>query len=264
MIERLWVLGAADPEMNAIHGLLTITNETFTYAMKFGKRVNSFNAYKADQINAIAKQYIFVECSAKLPDTIYTTLKIDHHHEGDPGYAMHPSNYMLGSSLGQVLLTLGLSGKFISINDNIQMTAAADHCLYAAYQGQCPGVDPEKLKEWRMKSRSEYQNRSINSIRADVFKAKEAFKTTSFIQFKGTDSKWYDVYLFETTMPELPEAAAQLGKAFTTTLQSGHKRKEVLMSAPAPLVEAWMLHKQHILKGVYGCPMRGYAGGYCY
>jgi hypothetical protein len=30
------------------------------------------------------------------------------------------------------------------------LAAAADHCLAAAYRGECPGVDPDALMRWRV------------------------------------------------------------------------------------------------------------------
>jgi hypothetical protein len=33
------------------------------------------------------------------------------------------------------------------------LVAAADHCLAAAYRGECPGVDPDALMRWRVETR---------------------------------------------------------------------------------------------------------------
>ena len=40
-------------------------------------------------------------------------------------------------------------------------SAAADHCLGAAYQGLCPGVDPDELMQWRVESRAKFQDREV-------------------------------------------------------------------------------------------------------
>lgn len=40
----------------------------------------------------------------------------------------------------------------LRIPRGLLFTAAADHCLAAAYAGQCPGVDPDALLEWQLTS----------------------------------------------------------------------------------------------------------------
>jgi len=40
--------------------------------------------------------------------------------------------------------------------NDIVLTAAADHCLGAAYRGECPGVDPDALMRWRAESRARF------------------------------------------------------------------------------------------------------------
>lgn len=42
-------------------------------------------------------------------------------------------------------VTVGDGYSIISIPSDIVYTAAADHCLAAAYRGECPGVDPDTL-----------------------------------------------------------------------------------------------------------------------
>lgn len=49
--------------------------------------------------------------------------------------------------------------RFIAIPFNLVLAAAADHCLGAAYQGKCPGIDPEILMAWRIKTKAKHQNR---------------------------------------------------------------------------------------------------------
>lgn len=48
MNKRLWILGASDPEMQAIESILTEAGEDFRYALDYeGKRVHAGNAYSA-------------------------------------------------------------------------------------------------------------------------------------------------------------------------------------------------------------------------
>lgn len=120
----------------------------------------------------------------------------DHHRLGDPGYGRPPSEFLAASSLGQVITWLarmdalpaaifgrvGATGSAARIAATISyhhyvgawcvvdrhrtacviphhlvLTAAADHCLGAAYRGECPGVDPDELMRWRVESRAKFQ-----------------------------------------------------------------------------------------------------------
>src|SRR5690606_24433639 len=47
----------------------------------------------------------------------------------------------------------------VVIPDDLVYTAAADHCLGAAYRGECPGVDPDALMHWRVAQRATFQGR---------------------------------------------------------------------------------------------------------
>ena len=102
---------------------------------------------------------------------------INHHRPEDVGYGLPPEQYWSASSLGQVINTLrcpprGLqivSKNNLDVNVVIQPRlwllehiAAADHCLRAAYKGQCPGILPVSLRMWRLMSSSKQQNLSID------------------------------------------------------------------------------------------------------
>src|SRR5690606_22285652 len=45
--------------------------------------------------------------------------------------------------------------------------AAADHCLAAAYRGECPGVDPDALMRWRVAVRAAHQGRPVDELLDD-------------------------------------------------------------------------------------------------
>src|SRR5690606_33702597 len=62
----------------------------------------------------------------------------------------------------------------VAIPDDLVLAAAADHCLGAAYAGQCPGVDPDELMRWRAESRAKFQGRPVDEVLADVERAREA------------------------------------------------------------------------------------------
>jgi hypothetical protein len=195
-INRVWVLGAPDPEMEMIEKLLRDCGETVVHATTpDGQRVRTETAYRcpAPEVPEGATVYA-VECIDVLPDG---WVRIDHHRPGDPGYGRPPSEFLAASSLGQVIAELarlgrlpqswetsgapegfdrergiiqhwhdghrrylcstvvsiaygetgdasygGDGGSLATIPHDLVLTAAADHCLGAAYRGECPGVDP--------------------------------------------------------------------------------------------------------------------------
>lgn len=118
MANRLWVLGAADPELVAIEGLLTAANERFVYAVgSDGKRVHPGNAYKAEWPKEGDGATLFVvECGFASPEdgslsNFSGLVVIDHHRPGDPGYGRKPEEFLRASSLGQVIQHLASLGK---------------------------------------------------------------------------------------------------------------------------------------------------------
>ena len=88
------------------------------HAAKGRRRCTPKTAYQADAVvrvdlevprpallppNALA---VFVECRLRGREPVAC---VDHHHPGDAGYSAAPHDYMLGSSLGQVLTLLDAS-----------------------------------------------------------------------------------------------------------------------------------------------------------
>ena len=61
------------------------------------------------------------------------------------------------------------------------LAAAADHCLAAAYRGECPGVDPDALMRWRVESRAQWQRRPVEAVLADVERAREALRSAPVV-----------------------------------------------------------------------------------
>src|SRR5690606_30679244 len=59
------------------------------------------------------------------------------------------------------------------VNDWVLYTAAADHCLGAAYRGECPGVDPDALLRWRVEQRARFQGRNAEQILEDIERARD-------------------------------------------------------------------------------------------
>jgi hypothetical protein len=275
MVSRIWILGAPDPEMNAIEKILKHCLEPYVYTCKDGKRVHAGIAYEANTVSdyirtVTAKEINFVECSF-LSGTILDSVSksgiiqiFDHHREGDFGFRQPPSFSYAASSIGQVLVWLQRNYE-LPFNEKewqeFRMIAAADHCLMAAYQGKCPGVDPNLLMEWRIRSKAKYQHKSVEYILRNVCRAMNILRREQFTKVIIADEIVAD--FGNSTIPELPEAAAREGIAFLATVTDADGRKKrVLQCASEQVIDAWMSDMQDKLVDIYGDPVRGFCGGY--
>lgn len=225
MTDRVWILGAADPEMELIEQLLRECGETSVYATdERGERVRGGTAYKARaEIPAGVRRVYLVECDVpEIPDGVERVV-IDHHRPGDQGYGKGPRDFLEASSIGQAVRRLGQVAEYPDewervavarhphwcgaierqgdrfvvrtvardgdpgaddddaatacvIPRELVLAAAADHCLGAAYRGECPGVDPDELMRWRAESRARFQKRDVNYLLADIERARQALR----------------------------------------------------------------------------------------
>jgi hypothetical protein len=121
---------------------------------------------------------------------------------------------MSASSIGQVIDLLAQFGRIppewpSGPSAEILLTAAADHCLGAAYAGRCPGVDPDALLHWRAASRAAFQGRPIEAVLADVETSRAALREAPMIclevEVEGRN------LLDHGKLPELPDAQARSG-----------------------------------------------------
>lgn len=193
-------------------------------------------------------------------------VRCDHHRPGDPGYGRPPADYFAASSLGQVLRHLAATHHpaVAARLDDAVFVAAADHCLAAAYRGECPGVDPDALMRWRVDSRAAHQGRTAEAVLADVEAARAILRDA--VWHRGDEGKvrlpWAD--LRGRYVPELPEAAAREGIPFVAdAFSEDGRRKIVLQCAPPDLVARFLAGA--LIPGLvdlYGDPARGFAGGY--
>jgi len=248
-----FVLGARDPEMIEIAGVLEAQGIGYTPA-KFGRLpVRSSDAYRATSVHGLIPRHarrIFVECDVfgLTPDEV-----CDHHSPGDSGYGLPPEQYLQGSSLGQVLDLLRLKP-----SAEQRITAAADHCLRHAYEGRCPGVDPSDLAAWRERSRADARGITVKEIQHRIEFATDALQSAPRIHVAGEEIAWFPL---SSPLPsEVAEASARLGTAFCYVKRDGDRRKGGIMSATPHVIRAWM--RECGLKHVYGDPARGFAGGY--
>jgi hypothetical protein len=168
---------------------------------------------------------------------------------------------------------LGDCGKYLHIwsgnlpyrelADEILLAAAADHCLAAAYRGECPGVDPDRLMRWRAESRAKFQGRPVEAVLADVERAREALRAAPEIDLTPSitarDMRGQKIQ-------ELPEASAREGLCFIADGLPGRDGlvKVVCQSGTPEQIRAFMeaWGPAEGLQDIYGDPARGFAGGY--
>jgi hypothetical protein len=213
----MWVLGASDPEMQAIEALLRlhVPADRIEYARDSqGTRVHPGNAYKARRASVSAYVdtiYVHVECEPE-PTYEHSSLVCDHHRDGDPGHGKGPGDFLAASTLGQVVALLvqtgvrlgwperhdicELPGMFffresqwwvggwqgdhvLAVPTDLVLCAAADHCCGSAYKGLCTGVDPDELMAWRVKSKAAFQRRSPAEVMAFVAAAQHELRSAS-------------------------------------------------------------------------------------
>jgi hypothetical protein len=248
---RIFILGANDPEMREIVRVLEDAGESYVYARQAGANVRPRNADQANGTsNPLTKgaELIFVECSVL---GLTATHVLDHHRPGDPGYACGPAEYLLGSSLGQVLSLLGQVPTALQ-----RIICAADHCPDAAYRGACPGLDVEAFADWRLASKAAAKSIPLEKMRALVEEQHARLKAAERIDVAGTLVAW-----LPDASDETPDASARYGIPFMYRLGEPDGREKFgILGAPPHVIEAWMRHCG--LDEVYGAPSRGYAGGY--
>lgn len=259
MKARIWVLGAPDPEMEAIEDLLREAGETVLHATVAGVRVHPGNAYRADVPPEIMhSDLVPVECAWWASDEDRPDLVIDHHRPGDPGYGRPPAEYWEASSLGQVVSILRTEGgNHGDLPNEYTLTAAADHCLAAAYRGECPGVDPDTLMGWRIETRATYRGCDPADLLATVERTRQTLRDL----WDGQRDRGY--VLLTDPLPECPEAAAREGIPFCAPVTDRDgRRKLVLQCAPPDIITHWMQRHRESGHEVYGDPARGFAGAY--
>jgi len=265
MIDREWtfVLGAQDPEMREIERVAQSAGHAFVHAAKGRRRVAPKTAYEADGVVRVGPDRIprpavllptapavFVECAlgGRVP-----VLRVDHHQPGDPGWGMAAADYLAGSSLGQVLMLLEREP-----TDTQRLLAASDHCLTAAYQGECPGVDPNDLLFLRASWRALVSGRTLSDVMEGIADAARRVR-------RHHDSELGEARFLDPTEipPDLAEGAAYAGLPvrYRELLPEGIL-KEMFKGGTPTAVEAFMEEHRVAGRPTYGNPHRGYAGAY--
>lgn len=265
MIERdaVFVLGAQDPEMREIARVLRKHGQPFCHAARDGWLVSTRTAYDADGVIKLSRSgrsgeglllprdpAVFVECTVNDREPL---LRVDHHNPGDPGYAQPPERYMDGASIGQALRLLELEP-----TETQRLLAAADHCLTAAYQGQCPGVDPGELLFMRASWRAKMWDRSLGDVVEGILESAKQVRR-HFDSGRGES-----LFLDPTAVPDdLAEGAAYAGQPirYRQFFPNGDL-KEMLKGGSTEHIERFMAEHREAGREVYGNPYRGYAGAY--
>lgn len=261
--ELTFVLGAVDPEMREIAHVLRKADRDYFHAALNGVRVGTRTAYGADSVVRLSRggrptvavlpprePAVFVECTVRGREPV---LRVDHHNPGDPGYAMPPERYMEGASIGQTLSLLEMEA-----TPTQRLLAAADHCLTAAYQAQCPGADPKELLFLRASWRAKVTGRSLSDVLDGVLHAAKLVR-------RRYDSEYSESLFLDPTEspPDLAEGAAYAGRAvrYREWFPEG-TLKEMLKGASPEHIERFMATHREAGREVYGNPYRGYAGAY--
>lgn len=261
--QPVFVLGAQDPEMRAIERVLSASGISFGHAAVQHRRCNSSSAYDADSVvlvgnDGVHRQFLlrptqdvaFVECGVRGHNPV---LHIDHHNPGDPGFGVEPANYMKGSSLGQVLAYCE-----IKPTEDHRLLCAADHCLTAAYQNQCPGVDPDELLFMRSAWQAKMTYRTLGDTMTSILEAAKQVKA------RYDNKVGAAIFPDPTRMPaDLPEGAAYAGYPVRyRSLSLDGTLKEMLKGGSTDQIQQFMDEHQQLGRKVYGNPYRGYAGAY--
>jgi hypothetical protein len=265
MIDKEWrfVLGAQDPEMREIERVLDDARVERMHAARGRRRCTPKTAYEADGVVRVGLDKIprpallppkapavFVECALRGFEPV---LRVDHHHPGDVGYDATPEQYLRGSSLGQVLTLLEREP-----SPTQRLLAASDHCLTAAYQEQCPGVDPNELLFLRASWQAKMSGRSLSDVVEGILDA--ARRVRLHYDSELGESRFLD----PTEMPlDLAEGAAYAGVPvrYRALLPEG-VLKEMVKGDTPQRIEAFMAEHRDAGRPVYGNPHRGYAGAY--
>lgn len=226
-------------------------------------------------------------------------LQVDHHYEGDVGFTIPPQRFLFGSSIGQFINELIVTwhyrletfdwspwGPTIMLSDGLHFhqqqwiavrtisknqqeiaqvpqwilyIAAADHCLAAAYQGECPSIDPQELMNWRTQARAQYKNKTAQEIERMVDKTRRHIRR--FVVDGVADLSQQPITIY----PELPEAAAREGIRVITKVRDRTRGQLKLLCmgyGPPQDFQRWIDEQQDHGRDVYGCPQRGYAGAF--
>lgn len=264
-MKKQFLLGADDPEMQAMARVLTARCACFSYASVDGIRATPGNSYRVDTVNIPEKyQLIVIECGfSTMPEA---TIVIDHHRPGDPGFALGPDRFWEASSIGQLHSLLGLEPDRASI-----VMAAFDHCFAATIRGECEGVTPEEVIHLRVVEVS-HQTGVISTTVWERVTAYRRMLVHSPELIIGDQSvkdlrrehlgEGYSLEYLTAQLAAYMNGCAVLlrhcdpTRAAEKNTITGHATATTIKA----FVESWA--PSHGLTRIFGVPERGYAGGF--
>lgn len=275
-MDIVFVLGAPDPEMNAIEvALRTLPDVTVHHAVTAaGTRVTPREAYGTDNSIpdvALDAFVVTVECSVQ---GLRVDHKVDHHNPGDAGYGRSPDEFWEASSIGQVYLLIekhfgsdAAEAAFDQkvINGDKLYYAASDHCPSHALVGMCPGIDREALRVHRARISAAFRGTTPEAVLAE-----NAAAALLVEQLPVSECGRYKVAPMPVDGVQGPHwgnAAMEAGWAIQYYLKdgkTGQLKVGILNGVDSQTVADWMEAHRNSDKheGVYGDPSRGYAGCY--
>lgn len=284
LAQCVFILGAPDPEMNAIECVLRELNAHVVYAGTKAEtgvvRCHPGNAYATNvAINDMGEETplsftkipVWVECFP--PKSIYPGsphCRLDHHNPGDWGYGQPSAQFWEASSIGQLWYYLQGWGFGPAFLDSLKgfkdkyYIAAGDHCPSHAFKGRCPGIDPRKLFEMRAEQSAAFNKMEPGEWIAAVLAAVERLEQAPTFRFGGED-----VAIVEEEIPLLNHASLVAGRPVQYRMPGNARdprTKIGLLGGDFMCVKEWMEYAGSVnglqLVGIYGDPARGYAGGY--
>lgn len=271
MNDLFFILGADDPEMQAIEEILSHLNLTYAYATCDWHRTSARKAYNQNLGMVVVNNYkkpfksriVTVECGSPFNMNVYH--KIDHHYPGDPGYDCDHLDFWNGSSIGQLvkfLVSEGYDEKMLLgiPSDDPYIVAANDHCPAHAAQGLIPQVDIQAFLDYRLKRASLRTGESPQSIMQRICLTMEELQKRPLYSIEGTL-----ICRVERSQQILYFNDASMALGLAVEWGVGHG-KEVLKRGISnclnpKAVETWMQNNELVLHSIYGSPKRGYAAG---
>lgn len=283
-MQKSFILGADDPEMQAIVACLKKAGQKYGFAAIGGQRCHAANAYQADsvispegEVSALENGYdtlVFVECRPwNVPHKRKRQLLvIDHHEEGDPGYDLEPEDFWEASSLGQLICMLRTDGYPLAVTRSMLVLAAMDHCRQAAIRGECPDITPHEVMLLRVREIAAAKGVTSSIVRKRINEYIKVLREREAVQF----GPWKLIDLTDHHLGigySLDLLCAQTAldiKGLTALLRHsdtpGEWGERISISGHAtPEMVTYFMQayaKEKPLYRVFGVPRRGYAGGF--
>lgn len=196
----------------------------------------------------------------------------------DLGSALEGPNAQLHSWTSGVIGTavsggeLCCRGRWFRVPDELRYAAAADHCLWPAYRGEVPGVEPEAFSRWRVENLvspekpAQVVMQEIEQAR-DYLRARIQHGHLRYYHMDGSAPSSSPrargqsdaVVVCEKNGQRLQEAAAREGLALLYSVQKGGSKHWVLLGARPTTVLCWMQRQQKEGRKTRGVPELGYA-----